>query len=404
MDNAGLFPSLSLSVSELTSLIKKTLAGGFYDLNVEGEISNFRPSSSGHWYFTLKDADAMLSAVMFRGKASMLDFFPRDGEMVVVTGAIDVYEKRGTYQIICSSMTRVGEGNLQARLEQLKNHYASLGYFDPASKKSIPPDPQRVAVVTSESGAALHDILQVLGRRAAGLDVVILPTRVQGDEAAASIATRIRQADRFLLGDVIIVARGGGSLEDLMPFSDPSVIEAIHDCALPVISAVGHEIDWMLSDYVADIRAPTPSAAAELVSASRSERLEKLRAVRSTLVHLIQNRLSEARMLLSQASPRTLSERLVSRIEQNRYLLDDMDMRMKETLLHRFEQARRTLASHTAQLQALSPQSILERGYAVITDTMTGQNMTSATQLAGEKDITIHLHDGSVAATTRRTK
>lgn len=403
MENTGLFPSLALSVSELTSLIKKTLVGGFYDLNVEGEISNFRPASSGHWYFTLKDADAMLNAVMFRGKAAMLDFIPRDGEMVTVTGAIDVYEKRGTYQLMCSSMTRVGEGSLQARLEQLKNHYAGLGYFDPASKKPIPPDPKRIAVVTSESGAALRDILQVLGRRSAGLDVVILPTLVQGDGAAASIAARIQQADKFLLGDVIIVARGGGSLEDLMPFSDPLVVEAIHDCSLPVISAVGHEIDWMLSDYVADLRAPTPSAAAELVSASRAERMEKLRTARSTLTHLIQSRLTEARLILDQASPRRLSERLVSRIEQNRYLLDDLDMRMKDSQLQRLETARRNLASQNAQLQALSPQSILERGYAVITDDLTGLNITSAIQLAGEQDITIRLHDGSVAATTRRT-
>lgn len=402
MENSGLFPSLALSVTELTSLIKKTLMGGFYDLNVEGEISNFRPAASGHWYFTLKDEGAMVNAVMFRGKSSMLGFIPKDGDRVLVTGAIDVYEKRGTYQIICSTMSQAGEGNLRARLEQLKNHYAALGYFDPATKQEIPKDPKRIAVVTSETGAALRDILQVLGRRASGVDVVILPTLVQGDQAATSIAARIRQADKFLLGDVIIVARGGGSLEDLMPFSDPLVIEAIHDCSTPVISAVGHEIDWMLSDYVADLRAPTPSAAAEMVSATLAERQASVRTSWQALGLAMQERLREARIHIRQASPLLLAERISTRIEQYQYQLDDLSQSMRDALEQHVHLSRQTLQALQKQIQVLSPQDILARGYALVSDKDSGKTVSSITEIQQGQALSIHVADGVFDAEARR--
>lgn len=252
-----------LSVSELTALIKKTLEEGFYGLTVTGEISNFRPSSTGHWFFTLKDEGASISAVMFKGSTWRVDFSPKEGDRVVINGSLDVYAARGSYQIKVETMTLAGYGEILAELERRKRRFLDLGYFAEERKRPIPAFPQRLGVVTSPTGAALQDILTVLGRRAPGLDVLVLPAVVQGESAAESIAARIRQANSLLLCDVLIVSRGGGSVEDLLPFSDEAVVKEIAQSQIPIVSGIGHEVDFALADFAADLRAPTPSAAAE---------------------------------------------------------------------------------------------------------------------------------------------
>ena len=267
------------TVGEITSLIKTTLEDGFPWISVQGEISNFRPSSTGHWYFSLKDAEAVISVVMFRGRLDGVRFAPVDGMLVKATGSVSVYARRGNYQLICESLIKAGEGDILAMLEARKQKLAAEGLFDLDRKKPLPLFPATVAVVTSPTGAAIRDILRILRRRNAGIDVVILPTPVQGDGADERIARAIEIANTHRLGDVIIVGRGGGSLEDLMPFSSEVVVRAIAGSRIPVISAVGHETDVTLSDLVADVRAPTPSAAAEIVAASRVELISRVRGL-----------------------------------------------------------------------------------------------------------------------------
>ena len=244
MSNDSLLLQTELSVSELTSLIKRTLEEGFYGIRVSGEISNFRPASSGHWFFTLKDSTSSLSAIMFKSTAWRVNFKPQEGDKVVVTGSLDVYAARGTYQLKCDTMEKSGTGDILAMLEKRKREYDAIGYFAPERKKGIPARPTRVGVVTSATSAALQDILQILSRRAPSLDILILPATVQGTAAAATIAARIRQANLLLLCDVLIVGRGGGSLEDLLPFSEDAVIQAIYESEIPVISAVGMRSNW----------------------------------------------------------------------------------------------------------------------------------------------------------------
>ncbi|GHU45214.1 hypothetical protein FACS1894190_17300 [Spirochaetia bacterium] len=274
------------SVSEITELIKQKLENGFGAVYIEGEISNCRPSSTGHLYFTLKDNAAAISAVMFKGSLRGLGFKPADGALVRVSGRISVYAQRGSYQIICETMEVAGSGDILAMLEKRKQLLAAEGLFAESRKKPLPAFPETVAVVSSPTGAAVRDIINVLGRRSSGLKVIILPAPVQGTQAAAFISRRIEQANMWKLADVLIVGRGGGSLEDLLPFSEECVVRAVAASAIPVVSAVGHEIDWALCDFAADLRAPTPSAAAELISQNQAGIYD---AVRSSTAALYNN-------------------------------------------------------------------------------------------------------------------
>lgn len=398
MDGQGLLDGITLSVGDLTKLLKETLEGAFYGLTVEGEISNFRPSSTGHWYFTLKDDRAMIGAIMFKNRLWKLDFVPKDGEKVVVTGKIDVYERRGTYQIICDTMKQTGTGDLLAMLEERKQAYAKAGYFDADRKRPIPENPTRVAVVTSPTGAALRDILQVLGRRSVGLDVLVLPAPVQGEGAAEIIAARIDQANKFLLADVIIVGRGGGALEDLLPFSEPCVIEAIYRSEIPVVSAVGHEIDWALSDFAADLRAPTPSAAAELVCKSGEEQIVRLRSMKRALTDALIQKTAAARLAIERYAPRTLGDIQSRRIEQMRYRLDDVSREIGNSIRHQVGELRHRLSLMQNELNGLSPVAILERGYAVVTDDQ-GSVVSDAAVLSSGDGVSIRFAAGAVHAT-----
>lgn len=389
-----------LSVSELTSLIKTTLEGSFYGLTVEGELSGFKPSSTGHWYFSLKDQNAVVGCCMWRSTVPRVNFRPKDGMKVIVTGSISVFEPRGTYQIICTSMKVAGEGDILAMLEERKRRYDALGYFDPAKKKPIPRMPSRVAVVTSPTGAALQDILQITGRRNMGMDLIILPAVVQGADAAQSIAARIREVNEFLLADVMIVGRGGGSIEDLLPFSEECVIEAIHESQIPVISAVGHEIDWALSDYVADLRAPTPSAAAELVCESSMDQIEKVNQLRSAMYEALNGRLATLRLRVAAFSPAAARAQLDSRLNRVRMQLDSESTELR----HRMDMMMGTVRSRSEllrhKMEALSPLAVLERGYGIIAGE-DGKTVRSVSQVKEGDSLTLTLKDGKIRATAR---
>ncbi len=386
-----------LSVSELTSMIKTTLESGFYGLVVEGEISGFRPASTGHWYFSLKDQKAVIGCAMWRSTVPRVGFVPKDGMKVVVTGGLSVFEPRGTYQIICTSMKVAGEGDILAMLEERKRKYAALGYFDASAKKPIPKRPRKVAVVTSPTGAALQDILQITGRRNNGMDIIILPAVVQGSEAAQSIAKRIDEANEFLLADVLIVGRGGGSIEDLLPFSEECVIEAIHRSHIPVISAVGHEIDWAISDYVADLRAPTPSAAAELVCESSIDQREKVNQIRSSMYDSLYAKLNEVKLRLAAFSAANARLQLDSRLNRIRMQLDSETQEIQHSMKSMF-----TLRSSRAELlkgriTALSPLAVLDRGYSIVTDSE-GRTLRSISQTKPGDRISVKVSDGGFDA------
>jgi len=355
-----------LSVSELTSLVKELLEGSLPPLTVEGEISNCRPASSGHLYFTLKDRSSMLQAVMFRYRTRGMGFEPADGMLVRARGSVTVYAARGQYQLLVEGMEKAGQGDILAMLEERKRKLAAEGLFDEDRKKALPRFPSRIAVVTSPTGAAIRDILNVLGRRNAGLGVVVLPAAVQGEEAAAQIAAQIGAANRLGLGDVIIVGRGGGSIEDLLPFSDEMVVRAIAASEVPVISAVGHEIDWALSDYAADLRAPTPSAAAELVSDSREALEREIAQFGAELETAIQSRLDRARMVIGRFEPSAVEARFQRILMPFARRLDeavaDLDAGIGSTLENR---SRRVEVS-SRELLAMSPAAVLSRGFAVV--------------------------------------
>lgn len=386
-----------LTVSDLTSLIKNTLEGSFYNLTVEGEISGFKPASTGHWYFSLKDEGAVISAVIWRSTIPRISFLPKDGQRVIVKGSISVYGPRGTYQIVCTSMEPFGEGDILAMLEQRKRHYGELGYFDESLKKPIPKRPNKVAIITSPTGAALQDILQITGRRSPNLDLIILPAVVQGPDAAESVALRIKEVNEFLLADVMIVGRGGGSIEDLLPFSEDCVIEAIHNSDIPVISAVGHEIDWALSDFVADLRAPTPSAAAELVCESTLDQQAKVESLRASMKESMASRISAIRLRVAAFSKENAKAQLESRLSHNRMRLDYAMSALKREICNLVAVKKTKVQMLSHKIEVLSPLSILDRGYGILT-TKDGKTLRSISQIKAGDMVEITLNDGRLSA------
>jgi exodeoxyribonuclease VII large subunit len=393
--------SMIFSVTEISSLLKEIIEKSFMNISIEGELSNFRPASSGHWYFTLKDNKAAISAVMFRNRQFGLNFIPKDGKKVVVTGALSVYEKRGTYQIICTSMKAAGEGDILALLEMRKQKLADEGLFDSDKKKRLPLFPEKIVVITSATGAALRDILQVLERRNSGSSVRILPAVVQGDKAAETLCQQVELANKHNLGDVIILGRGGGSLEDLLPFSDENLVRAVAASRIPVISAVGHEIDWALTDFAADTRAPTPSAAAELVSAQSLDLLHKIHTVKEFLISIITGKLSHIRLLLTQFTTERLQENFNRLLNPLNIRIDDEKNRLFRTMTDIIIEKRHRLELQKNSLDANSPLAILERGYAVISDMETGKPILTSSSAKPEDRVHIELHKGSLTATVK---
>jgi exodeoxyribonuclease VII large subunit len=391
------------NVSELTQEIKGRIEGGFPVVAVEGEVSNFRPSSTGHLYFTLKDSGAVLSAVMFRGRLRSLGFEPSDGKKVIARGGLSVYPQRGAYQLICESLEAAGEGDLLAMLEALKRRLAGEGLFDDEKKKTLPLFPRRVAVVSSPTGAAIRDILKVLRRRSAGVHVVILPAPVQGEGADRLIAAQIRRANRYAMADVIIVGRGGGSLEDLLPFSSEEVVRAVAASRIPVISAVGHEIDTALSDYAADLRAPTPSAAAEAVSVAQEELLQRVRHLRLNMQEDIRYRAEKIRLLLDRFTAENLEERFQALLQPVLFRLDDAKEALLSAINTRAADLRGRLDLASAVLESCSPAGVLKRGYAVVRGS-SGRILKSAAGLAAGEELFIQVHEGEIDATVKEVR
>ncbi|MGP1594571.1 MAG: exodeoxyribonuclease VII large subunit [Treponema sp.] len=386
------------SIQEITSVIKTLFDQQFDSLKLTGEISNYRPSSTGHLYFTLKDEKAAIQAVMFKGKTWSLGFEPKDGVQVVVSGSLSVYEQRGTYQIMIDKMELAGEGVLLRLLEERKQQLAAEGLFAQDRKQPLPFFPSNIAVITSPTGAALRDILTVLERRNKKVSITVLPAPVQGNEAAAILVRQIEIANRYKLGDVIIIGRGGGSLEDLLPFSDEGVVRAIAASKIPVISAVGHEIDWALSDFAADIRAPTPSAAAELAVPVLEEITADITRCKHELIRAATAALEKIRLTIKSFSSEALEMRF-RRIEQPLLMrLDDAKENMLFFMQERLTNEKHTLALLTKTIEAANPQEILKRGYAIVQDKKTGTIIRNAAAVGKKQPLTIVLHTGSFTA------
>ncbi|HRY80878.1 MAG TPA: exodeoxyribonuclease VII large subunit, partial [Spirochaetia bacterium] len=337
-------------------------------------------------------------AVLFRGRASRLDFAPADGMLVRAEGSLSVYAARGQYQLVCENLVRAGQGDILALLEERRRRLAAEGLFDPDRKRPLPRFPETVAVVTSPTGAAIRDILNVLGRRNAGIRVIVLPAAVQGADAPVEIARQIRTANRYRMAEVLIVGRGGGSLEDLLAFSDEEVVRAVAESEIPVISAVGHEIDWALTDFAADLRAPTPSAAAELVSESRGRLAETAASLGSSMAEEVRRRLERTRAVINQFDPESLELRfrrvLQPRLQRFDDLKEDLVLGMRDSLVrsrHRFDLASLSLAS-------ASPQAVLSRGFAVVRSADTGRAVRDSRELSPRDRVTLQFARGASAA------
>lgn len=342
------------TVTQLTRRVKTALETSLGRLWVSGEVSNFRVSPAGHAYFTLKDEQSQLAAVMFKGRLARLKFEPESGLDVIAHGQITVYEQRGQYQIICEDLQPKGVGALQLAFEKLKKKLQAEGLFDEALKKPLPLLPRRIGIVTSPTGAAIRDILNVIERRFAGVHLLIYPARVQGDEAAAEIAEGIETLDEFGV-DVMIIGRGGGSLEDLWPFNEEVVVRAVYEASTPIISAVGHEIDFSLSDFAADLRAPTPSAAAELVVQEYEGLVQRIAAARERLVRATSRQLESMRSRLSLAQSSYVFQRPEEMIRQRRQRIDELRMALEHDLKGELRSVRHRLGQATAALRLLSP-------------------------------------------------
>jgi exodeoxyribonuclease VII large subunit len=384
-------------VSELTGLVKDLLEGTFPSVTVEGEITNCRPASSGHLYFSLKDRSSMIQAVMFRYRTRALGFEPADGMLVRARGSVTVYAARGQYQLLVERMSLSGEGDILAMLEERKRRLAAEGLFDEGRKRPIPRFPGRVAVITSPTGAAIRDIINVLGRRNGGIDLVVLPAAVQGEEAPAQLVARLRQANRWGLGDVIILGRGGGSLEDLLAFSDESVVRAVAQSRIPVISAVGHEIDWALTDFAADLRAPTPSAAAELVAESREALAEETAHLAAEIATSMRSRLDRARLALGRFDPEAVEGRFMRAFLPAARLLDESREELERGMRDALGERRRRLELALSSLAAMSPEAVMARGFAVVHRASGGPALRDAAALATGEDLSIRFSRGGAA-------
>ena len=443
-----------LTVSQLNTAARELLEELFPDVWIQGEISNLKPHTSGHVYFSLKDDRSQINAVMFRSVRTHIRFKPADGQMVLARCRVTLYEARGSYQVNVQWMEPMGLGSLQLAFEQLKARLRSEGLFEEARKRPLPALPRRIAVVTSPTGAAIRDILRVLQRRYAGIQVLIAPCRVQGDGASAEIVTAIERVNRYAATatppiDVMIVGRGGGSLEDLWAFNEEGVARAIHASVIPVISAVGHEVDFTIADFVADRRASTPSAAAEMVVMSRQELLARVSGLQTRLTQAARVSLLRRRARVDTLAGSRAFIRVETAVVQARQRNDEALMRLGNDLLGRLRLWRerlgiaterlsprslkaevisrrgrlsaatdllvrammaRTLAlrertvSRGALLTSLSPIAVLERGYAICQDAMTGAVVTDASQVARGDEVRVRLWRGRLGATVQWTE
>lgn len=370
---------------------------------VRGEISNYKMYPSGHHYFTLKDEGAALKCVMFKGNALRLRFRPDNGMKVIAMGKISVYPRDGAYQLYCSAMAMDGVGDLYAAFEQLKAKLASQGLFDPAHKKPIPKFPGTIGIVTSSAGAALHDMLRILKKRYPLSQVRLLPVRVQGVEAPGEIAAAIRYANHYELADLLIVGRGGGSIEDLWAFNDERVAYAIYESKIPIISAVGHEPDVTISDYVSDLRAATPSNAAELAVPDQDALRQTLDGMSAAMASALNRQLKAARQHLKVLSASPALQTPMSYLEQKRLGLERLRERILAAETRCIDRKKQSFIGLTAKLDAMSPLKVLTRGYAM-TQTDDGKVVRSTKQVNSGDSIQITLSDGRLQATVTDIK
>ena len=391
-------------VAEVNQLVKQLLDGEpmLQNIYVRGELSNYKMYPSGHHYFTLKDADGALRCVMFRGQASHLRFRPENGMQVIARGRITVFPRDGAYQLYCDALTPEGAGDLAVAFEQLKARLHAEGLFDPAHKKPLPRYPQRIAVVTSAAGAAVHDMIRILRRRYPIAKVILLPVRVQGTEAPPEIAGAIRYADRWKIGDVIITGRGGGSMEDLWAFNDERVARAIYDCETPIISAVGHEPDVTISDFVADARASTPSTAAEIAVPDQVELLRWLRGAGDRMVQCETGRLEAARQRLDNLASKRVMRDQMAYVQDKRMELAHLQQRLGDLSGALLSRRRQRFSALAAALDAMSPLKVLGRGYAVARS-RDGTILKSGREVAPGDRVSVTLSEGGFDAVVERS-
>jgi exodeoxyribonuclease VII large subunit len=386
------------TVSEVTQAVKSLLEEGFASVWVEGEISNLVRPSSGHVYLSLKDANCQLRAVIFRGVALRLKFDPRDGQEVIARGRLSVYAVRGEYQLIVEELHPKGIGALELALRQLKEKLSRLGYFDAKRKKPLPALPRRVALVTSPTGAAVRDMVEILGRRWPATEVWVCPVRVQGDGAAGEIAAAVRLLNRLRCVDVMILGRGGGSIEDLWAFNEESAARAIFESMIPVVSAVGHEIDVTIADLVADRRALTPSEAAELVVPKREELLERLIRQGGRMRELVAGQLQQAWQRWHDLAQRRAFRLPLDRVREHERRLDDWQQRLDRAVRQRLVRARHDLEGRGARLETLSPLNVLARGYSLTRTDPDGLLVRNAAQVKpGDRLVTL-VHHGRITS------
>lgn len=386
------------SVSDITRNVKYLLENNFSAVWIEGEISNFKKHSSGHMYFTLKDSSAQIKAVMFKGSASKLKFKPTSGMKVRLFGPLTVYEAAGNYQINARKMEPLGIGELEIAFRQLKEKLEKEGLFAKEAKKEIPKYPAKIGIVTSPTGAAVRDMLNVLDRRFANLHIMIYPVSVQGVNAKDEIAQGILDLNEMGEADVIIIGRGGGSIEDLWAFNEEVVARAVYASKTPVISAVGHEVDFTISDFVADLRVPTPSAAAELVCESAEILYEKIDVFEDKIVSAMDDVINIYRTRVEMAEKNYAFRQPENMLLQFKQKVDEMENRMQVSVNHSLDIKKQKLINLSSSLSAFNPTQVLKRGYGINTD-KDGQTIKSITQVSENQKINTVLADGSFTAT-----
>lgn len=387
-------PSTPLGIQELTFRIKHQLESQFTHLQVMGEISNQKLHSSGHLYFDLKEGQAKISAVMFKKQYDLLQRPPKEGDKIVATASINVYPPQGKYQLIVTTLEYQGVGELLLKFEELKNRLKAKGWFAEERKKNLPLLPKTIGVITSPTGAVIRDIIHVLTRRHSGFHLILNPVRVQGEGAAQEIATAIAEMNHYQLADVIIVGRGGGSLEDLWPFNEEVTAEAIFNSRIPIISAVGHETDFTLADFVADVRAPTPSAAAEIVTAEKSEKLTLLvkskKQIEGALRQLIKRQ--RERLITLQRHPVLLNP--LALLSGPLQKLDELQGQIEYASQRKISLFKERLLFREKQLSSLNPKNVLKRGYSILFAENEKSVVLSSKQLYPKQKITALFSEG----------
>ncbi len=383
-----------LTVSDLTSLIKSALEESFYDIWMEGEISNLRIPTSGHIYLTLKDKASQIRAIIFKSSARNIKFELKDGIHIICHGRVTVYDVRGEYQIVIDTVEPQGIGALQLAFEQLKEKLFKEGLFDAKRKRPIPLLPRKIGIITSSTGAAIRDILNIINRRFANVHIIINPVPVQGEGAGIEIARAIEEMNEFEDIDVLIVGRGGGSLEDLWAFNEEVVARAIYNSRIPVISAVGHEIDFTISDFVADLRAPTPSAAAELVVKNKQDLMDSLRHVFSRLKNGIKT-LFDAKRSALREEIRAMKDP-ATRINEYIQRIDDLSIRLTGGINRYLDGLKKRIVAEAGKLNALSPLAILSRGYSIAMKLPEMKIIKDANDVQKGDEVNIRLHKGNL--------